>query len=155
MRFSTIVILLIAFFAYKSFANGSSSTIWGPYHCKSSSCFLKTPVADIGTLAYIYTMDNYNYVYNSHPLGIFDRKPGDQFVICNDTHCVTYTRTASGDFMGGAPVERQTPREGGGSGDGPRPGGSGNNRGPNDLAPVGGCYAKCNPNVNVGKPKPV
>ena len=71
---------------------------------------------DAGTLAYLYTMDNYNYVYDSHPLGVFFKKPGDVYIICDGTRCVTYTRTNSDDFLGGAITAQQSGSGGGGGG---------------------------------------
>lgn len=96
--------------------------LYGPFVC--DTCTLAYPAPDVGTRAYIDYMDNWlddgpNYY----------RMVNDRFLVCNATHCGIYTRTASGDYLGSAPMP-QNPGTGGGGGGGDGgglPGGGGDN----------------------------
>lgn len=88
--------------------------LYGPFRC--DICALQTPGPDAGTNAYLQTMSNEisTFVSTYRPM------TGDQFIMCNNSVCVTYTRTASNDFLGGAAVPQESYGGGGsgGSGDG-------------------------------------
>lgn len=142
-------LLLGAALFFTGFVLAGSSTgspeIYGPYIC--TACSLGTPVPDAATNAYINSMD---YSVNNNPLNIFVDNSfavaGDQFIICNATACVTYTRTHSNHFDGASPRPRTSSGGGGGSGGGTPVGGSG------PGAP--GCVYGCGTGtVTVGSPK--
>ena len=85
--------------------------VYGSYQC--DTCALQTPGPDAGTNAYLQTMNNLlpTYVSTYRPMA------GDQFIMCNINVCVTYTRTNSNDYLGGAAVPQES-HGGGGAGGG-------------------------------------
>ncbi len=83
--------------------------LYGPFVCQD--CTLRTPAPDAGSRAYIDYTDNW---LNDGPN--YTRLTGDKFVVCNATHCATYTRTASGDYMGSPAVPQDMGTGSGGDG---------------------------------------
>ncbi|MQS41111.1 hypothetical protein FFY77_05230 [Xanthomonas translucens pv. translucens] len=74
---------------------------------------------------------------------------GDKIVVCNANACVTYTRTDSNGWLGGAAATRTTSSNGGGGGGGGEGGGGGGGSSGGVNLP-GGCIGHCNGTVTVG-----
>lgn len=117
---------------------------YGPITC--SACSLGSPQADAATVVFI---------------SVWERKvaqtpmfwtqmivhPGDVVIVCNARACVPYTKTDSGQYMGGtADPQRSSPPR---SAAGRR--GRGGVRGGGSVGTGPGCVGKCTGTVTVGK----
>lgn len=124
---SRLALLLMAFGVFWFSMQVLAAGVWpgertfGPYSCPS--CPLLYPAPDSLTLATIREADRYDT-----PI-FMGASPGDKFVICNSTHCVTYQMTNSEQWLGVAReplVDSGSGPGGGGSSAGgtaaPRPG---------------------------------
>jgi len=121
---------------------------YGPFVCEV--CQLRRPAADVATKAYIDYMDNW-----LADGGNYKPLESDKFMVCNSEYCVVYTRTASGDFMGGAATPMTFPGGGsggdGGGGGGAAGGGGGIDQGHGNWGnepPM--CDGPCSGTVTVG-----
>ena len=106
----------------------------GPFIC-NSGCLVRTPVIDDKTKAFI---ENEMAPIDRLPLAMW--AIGSKYIVCNSTHCTTYTMTFNGRLVGGdrKPIEGNPPPRGGaGGGSGSSGGGTGG------ANPGSGCYGNC------------
>lgn len=119
---------------------------YGPLTC--AGCRLAHPQADDATKAFLKSWEDLVARTPAFWTQMIV-EPGDIVVVCNSKACVSYTKTDSGQYMGGDPVP-QSPGPGviirgvgGGGGDARRrPAGGG--------VGIGTCIGKCNGSVTVG-----
>lgn len=86
----------------------------GPFIC-NSGCLVRTPVIDDKTKAFI---ENEMAPIDRLPLAMW--AIGSKYIVCNSTHCTTYTMSFNGRFIGGErkPIEGNPPLTGGSGGGG-------------------------------------
>lgn len=113
----------------------------GPFFC-DNGCTVATPAIDQKTLDFL---EDTVAVIDMVPMVMW--ATGSQYIVCNATHCTTYTMTFTGKFHGGERKVREgvPPSEGGGGG-----GGGGGRVTVGPVLPGGG-----NPGVGVVEVGPI
>lgn len=130
----------IGIYSYAGSVTTGKPGMYGAYRCVKS-CQLETPAADDPTMAYLRVVDR-NLLEES----AYRQMPGDVFLICNATTCVSYTRSDDLQvFMGGPrmPVNQVIQPPGGGGSGGPDSGGGGGGGGGAPNPGGSGCAPKC------------